>query len=346
MRIAQVAPLWIPVPPYNYGGTELIVSWLCDELVRRGHQVTLFATEDSRTSAKLVPIWPKSLWRAKLTSPHAVFSLLYEKLISLQDQFDIIHDHCEFYTAPFSRFLKPPIVTTLHHPLNEESITLYKKFSNINFVAISKNQRGSGPGINIVKTIYHGIPVERYQFNPSPKDYILWLSKIDPKKGIAEAIEMAKLGGETLIISGNILPALGDYFNFRIKPLIDGKKIQFVGTSDFKKKIELLKNAKAFVLPVKRQEPFGLVVIEAMACGTPVIAFKGGAMPELIEDGKTGFLVDSVEEGHQALKKINRISRADCREHIKNNFNLKKMVNKYEKLYKNILKKNDEKKKT
>jgi glycosyltransferase involved in cell wall biosynthesis len=344
MRIAQVAPLWIPVPPYNYGGTELITSWLCDELVRRGHQVTLFATEDSRTSAKLVPIWPKSLWRAKLTSPHAVFSLLYEKLISLQDQFDIIHDHCEFYTAPFSKFLKPPIVTTLHHPLNDETITLYKKFPNINFVAISKDQRKSGPGINIVKTIYHGIPIERYQFNQSPKDYILWLSKIDPKKGIAEAIEIAKLGGETLIISGNILPDFGDYFNFRIKPLIDGKKIQFVGTSDFKKKVELLKNAKAFILPVKRQEPFGLVVIEAMACGTPVIAFKGGAMPELIEDGKTGFLVDSVEEGRSVLKKINRISRADCREHIKKNFNLKRMVNKYEKLYKKIVKENNVKK--
>ncbi len=338
MRIAQVAPLWIPIPPYTYGGTELVISWLCDELVRRGHEVTLFATEDARTKANLVPIWPKSLWRAKLKTPHAVFALLYEKLISLQDKFDVIHDHCEFYTTPYSRFLKPKMVTTLHHPLTEETIILYKKFPNINFVAISKDQRRSGPGINIVKTIYNGLPLEKYPFNPEPKNQILWLSKVSSEKGIARAIDIAKLSGENLIISGNILPEYGDYFNFRIKPLIDGKKIKFVGASNFEKKIELLKNAKAFIFPIKRPEPFGLVVIEAMACGTPVIAFKEGAMPELIEDGKTGFLVDSVEEACQALKKIETISRADCRDHIKKNFNLKRTVNRYEKLYKKILK--------
>jgi len=343
MRIAQVAPLWIPVPPYTYGGTELVVSWLCDELVRRGHEVTLFATEDSRTKAKLIPIWPRSLWRAKLKTPHAVFSLLYEKLISLQDQFDIIHDHCEFYTAPYSKFLKPKIVTTLHHPLTEETIILYKKFPNINFVAISKNQRRLGPGINIVKTIYHGLPIEKYEFNPKPKNYLLWLSKIMTEKGIAKAIDIAKLSRENLIISGNIPPEYGDYFDFRIKPLIDGKKIQFVGASNFSKKIELLKNAKAFIFPVKRPEPFGLVVIEAMACGVPVIAFKEGSLPELIEDGKTGFLVNNIEEACQVLKKINKISREYCREYVKKNFNLKRMVNRYEKLYKKILMKHEKK---
>ena len=343
MRIAQVAPLWIPVPPYTYGGTELVVSWLCDELVRRGHEVTLFATEDSRTQAELIPIWPRSLWRAKLKTPHAVFSLLYEKLISLQDQFDIIHDHCEFYTAPYSKFLKPKIVTTLHHPLTEETIILYKKFPNINFVAISKNQRRLGPGINIVKTIYHGLPIEKYEFNPEPKNYLLWLSKIMTEKGIAQAIDIAKLSGENLIISGNIPPEYGDYFDFRIKPLIDGKKIQFVGASNFSKKIELLKNAKAFIFPVKRPEPFGLVVIEAMACGVPVIAFKEGSLPELIEDGKTGFLVNNTEEACQALKKINKISREYCREYVEKNFNLKRMVNRYEKLYKKILMKHEKK---
>lgn len=339
MKIAQIAPLWIPIPPYTYGGTELMVSWLCDELIRRGHEVTLFATEDSKTQAKLVPIWPQSLWRAKLKAPHAVFSLLYEKILSLQDQFDIIHDHCEFYTTPYTKFLRPKIVTTLHHPLTKETIILYKKFPNINFVAVSKNQRKSGPGINIVRTIYHGLPLEKYQFNPSPKNYILWLSKIVPEKGVAEAIDIAKLSDENLIISGNILPDYADYFNFRIKPLIDGKKIQFVGAADFEKKIELLKNAKAFIFPVKRPEPFGLVVIEAMACGTPVVAYKEGSMPELILDGKTGFLVNSVEEACQAIKKIGQISRTDCREHVKKNFNLKRMVNRYEKLYKKILKK-------
>ena len=343
MRIAQLAPLWIPVPPYTYGGTELVISWLCDELVRRGHEVTLFATGDSKTKAKLVSVWPTSLWRANLKSPHAVFSLMYLKLIEMQDQFDIIHDHCEFYTCPYSKFLKPPIVTTLHHPLTEETITLYKKFSNINFVAISNHQRKHGPGINILKRIYHGLPLEKYPFNDRPKDYLLWLSRIGPDKGIAEAIDIAKLSGEKLIISGNILPQYADYFEFRIKPLIDGKKIQFVGASDFPKKIELFRNAKAFLFPVKRPEPFGLVVIEAMACGTPVIAFRQGSMPELIQDGKTGFLVNSVEEACQVIKKVEKIKRIDCRKWIEENFNLRRMVNRYEKLYKKILKRKNEK---
>lgn len=285
----------------------------------------------------MVPVWQRSLWRAKLNAPHAVFALLYEKLIAQQNQFDIIHDHCEFYTAPYTKFLKPPIVTTLHHPLTEEAIILYKKFSNINFVAVSKNQRRSGPGINIVKTIHHGLPLEKYQFNSEPRDYLLWLSKIMPTKGIAEAIDIAKLSGENLVISGNIPPEYGDYFNFRIKPLIDGKKIKFLGASDFDKKIELFKNAKAFIFPVKRPEPFGLVVIESMACGTPVVAFKEGSMTELIEDGKTGFLVNSVEEACQSLKKIDKISREYCHEYVKKNFNLKRMVNRYEKLYKKII---------
>jgi len=343
MRIAQIAPLWISVPPKTYGGTELIISWLSDELVRRGHEVFLFATGDSKTKAKLIPVWPVSLWKANLRAPHAVFSLMYKKVIEMQDQFDIIHDHCEFYTCPYSKFLKVPIVTTLHHPLTEETITLYKKFPNINFVALSKNQKKQAAGVNIVKVIYNGLPLEKYPFNPKPKDYLLWLSRIGPDKGVAEAIDIAKLSGEKLIIAGNILPQYADYFEFRVKPLIDGKQIQFVGAADFKKKIELFKNAKAFLFPVKRPEPFGLVVIEAMACGTPVIAFKRASMPELIKNGENGFLVDSVEQACQAVKKIDKIKREVCREWVKENFNLRRMVNRYEKLYKKVLKRNEKK---
>jgi glycosyltransferase involved in cell wall biosynthesis len=349
MRIAQVAPLWISVPPHTYGGTELVVSWLCDELVKRGHQVTLFSVGSSKTLAKLVPIWPKGIWGANLSTPHAVFSLLYTELLKRQEEFDIIHDHCEWYSVPFSKFLKPPIVTTLHHPLTEETIILYKKFPNIHYVAISNNQKKSGPGINFVKTVYHGLPVEKYPFNPQPKDYLLWLSKIIPQKGLAKAIEIAKMAGQRLIIAGYIPPGEGDYFDYRIKPLIDGKQIQFVGKADFIKKIELFKNAKAFLFPIRRPEPFGLVVIEAMACGTPVIAYKEGSMAELIKDGKTGFLVNSKEEAVSAIKKIDQIKRIDCYRHVARKFNLKKMVNKYEALYNTILKnsrKNNAKKTT
>lgn len=340
MRIAQVAPLWFAVPPHTYGGTELVVSMLTEELIRRGHEVTLFATGDSKTEAKLIPIWPKGLEKANLANPFAVFALMYKELLERQNEFDIIHDHCEHYTIPFSKFLKPPIVSTLHNPITEEKNILYKKFPNINYVAISKNQKRSGPGVNIVKTIYHGLPIERYDFNSKPEDYLLWLSSFVPEKGSATAIEIAKMAGEKLIISGPIFSQNADYFEYRIKPLIDGKQIQFVGEADFEKKVELFKNAKALLFPIRRQEPFGLVVIEAMACGTPVIAFKEGSMPELIEQGKTGFMVDSVEQAVRVLKKIKRISRSYCRDYTKKNFPLRRMVSRYERLYKKNLTQN------
>ena len=342
MRIAQVSSIWIETPPRAYGGSQRIVSLLTEELVKRGHEVTLFATADSKTKAKLVPIWPKGLdTDGDVGHPSAVFGLLSKELLERQGEFDIIHDHCEYNTAPFSKFFKPPIVTTLHNVFTKENMILYKKFPNINYVAISESQKKSAPGVNIVKTIYHGIPVEKYGFSARPKDYILWISDIAPDKGLAEAIEIAKMAGEKLIISGPIFPKNADYFEYRIKPLIDGKQIQFVGVSRFEKKIQLYRRAKVFLFPIfKRQEPFGLVVIEAMACGTPVIAARSGAMPELIIDGKTGFLVDTKEEAVQALKKIDTISRKYCRQHVEENFSLKTMVDSYEALYKEILAKN------
>ncbi|MFH1451149.1 MAG: glycosyltransferase family 4 protein [bacterium] len=337
MRIAQIAPLWIPVPPYTYGGIELVISLLTEELVKRGHEVTLFSTGDSRTAARLIPVWSKSLWRARLSLPHAAFSLMYEQVFQHQDEFDIIHDHCEFYTAPFSRLLKPPIVSTIHHPMYEEMIILFKKFPAINYVAISANQRRSAPGITFSDTIHHGLPLDRYEFNANPQNYLLWLSKITPQKGICEAIEVAKKTKEKLLISGVIPKEYQDFFDYRVRPLIDGKQIQFVGAADFAKKVELFKNAKAFIFPVQRTEPFGLVVTESMACGTPVIAYKRGSMPELIKEGKTGFLVNSVDEMAKAIKNIDQINRIDCRRRVAKKFTLKKMVNKYEILYNKIL---------
>jgi glycosyltransferase involved in cell wall biosynthesis len=338
MKIAQVAPLWIPAPPYTYGGTELVVSLLTEELVKRGHQVTLFATGDSKTSARLVPIWPKSLWRAKIPAPHAVFSLLYKKVYEMQEEFDIIHDHCEFYTAFIDSLLKVPVVSTIHHPMYEEMIILFKKFPKINYIAISKNQKRSAPGVNFVKTIYHGLPLEKYQFNDKPKNYLLWLSKITPEKGPLEAIRIAKKAGENLILSGVIPKEQQDFFEYRILPQIDGKQIQFVGAADFKKKVELFKKAKAFLYPIKREEPFGLVVIESMACGTPVLTYREGAMPELVKDKKTGFLVKDKEEMVKVISKISQIKRIDCHRHVTKKFNLQKMVNKYEALYYKLVK--------
>jgi len=338
MRIAQINPLWYETPPFAYGGTEFIISLLTEELVKRGHEITLFSTANSITKAKLVSIWPKGLVEANLATPFSAIALLYKELIERQDEFDVIHDHGEQYGVSFSKFLKPPIISTLHNPITEEKNILFKKYPNVNYVAISKSQKKSGPGINIVKTIYHGIPIENYEFNSKPGNYLFWLSSIQPDKGVAAAIEIAKMAGEQLIISGPIHPQYADYFEYRIKPLIDGKQIQFVGESDFKKKVELFKNAKAFLFPIKRQEPFGLVVIESMACGTPIIAFKGGSMPELIEEGKTGFIVNDKIEALKALKKIKSISRDYCREYVKKNFSIRRMVNHYERLYEKFTK--------
>jgi glycosyltransferase involved in cell wall biosynthesis len=337
MRIAQVAPLWIPVPPHTYGGIELVISWLSEELVRRGHKVTLFASGDSKTSAELVPVWPKSLWRARLATPHAAFSLLYHQLLKRKGDFDIVHDHCEFYSVGLSRFLGRPVVSTIHHPMYPEMITLFKKYPNVNYVAISNSQRRSAPGVNFIDTIYHGLPFRKYPFNPQPENHLLWLSKITPEKGTAEAIEVAKKTGEKLILCGVIPKRFGDYFEYRVSPLIDGHQIQFVGAADFEKKIRLFQSAKAVLYPIKRQEPFGLVVIEAMACGTPVIAYNTGAMPELIEDGVNGFLVENQDEMAQAIQKINTIDREACSLYARKNFSLRKMVDKYEKLYQKIL---------
>lgn len=340
MKIAQIAPLWIPIPPITYGGTEFVVSLLTEELVRRGHEVTLFATGDSKTSARLVPIWPRSLWRAKLKTPHSVYSLLANEVLKRQVEFDIIHDHCEFYTAAFSKFLKTPVVSTIHHPIYEEMTILFKKFPNINYVAISKNQRKSSPGLNFAETICNGIPLDSYPFEEKPKDYLLWLSKIMPEKGLKDAVEIAKKAGEKLLIAGVIPKEQQDYFDYRIKPMIDGKQIQFVGAADFKKKIELFRNAKAFLFPIRRPEPFGLVVIEAMACGTPVIAYKDGSLPEIVKNNETGFLVQNQEEMIEAVKKISQIKRIDCRRRVAKKFCLEKMVNKYEALYNTLIKEN------
>lgn len=339
MKIAQVSPLWLEVPPQAYGGTEYVISLLTEELVRRGHDVTLFGTANSKTAAKLVPIWPKGLFNAPaMKDIFAVFGILYKELLNVQEQFDIIHDHTDVYLASFSELFKPPMVTTLHGTFTEEKTILYKKNPKINYVAISQNQKRSGPGVNIVKTIHHGIPVEKYPFNSKPGDYLLWISNIVADKGLIEAIQIAQLTGEKLLIAGPIFPQNADFFEFRVKPLVDGKQIQFVGEADFEKKVTLMKNAKAMLFPVfNRQEPFGLVVIESMATGTPVIAAGTGSMPELIEDGKTGFLTGSIEEAAAAVSRINEISRDACRKHVKRSFSLKRMVNHYERLYKTIL---------
>jgi len=336
LKIAQIAPLWIPVPPITYGGTEFMIHLLSEELLKRGHEVTLFASGDSQFSGTLVAFCEKSLWRLRSQSPHAYYSMLFSEVVKRQNEFDIIHDHSEFYFAPFSAFIKKPIMMTLHRPITRETAEVFKKFPNINYIPISHDQRESNPEINFSKTIHHGIPVEQYAFKPDHDNYLVWLSKLIPEKGILEAIEVAKRSGEKLIICGNIAPGHELFFKHEIVPLIDGEQIRYVGEANFEKKIEILSRAKALLYPISRREPFGLVIAEAMACGTPVIAFGQGAVPEVVADGRTGFVVKDVLSMIGKIQHIGEIDRKECRRHIEENFNLKKMVDAYESLYCNM----------
>ncbi|MDP3999525.1 MAG: glycosyltransferase family 4 protein [bacterium] len=337
LKIAQIAPLWIPVPPLTYGGTELIVSLLTENLAKRGNKVTLFATGDSKTRARLISIWEKSLWRAKLNSPHAVWGLMFNKLLNTASRFDVLHNHTGFYISPFVRFFEKPVVTTIHRPISPEMLQNFRMAPEVNYVAISKDQKRSAPKMKFASVIYNGIDTKKYHYRDHADDYVLWLSKIIPEKGIIEAIEVAKMAKERLIIAGNIPPDDSRFFRYEVLPRIDGDQIKYVGPADFKKKIQLLRHAKALLFPVSRREPFGLVVAEAQACGTPVVAYPSGAMPELIQSGRTGFLAKSNLEMALALKRIDRIKRSHCRKFIKEHFDAVKMVDAYEKLYKSLL---------
>ncbi len=340
MRIAQFAPIWIPVPPRTYGGTEFVVSEVTEGLAARGHEVTLFASGDSTTRARLISPWPAALWRAKLGSPHAVWSLHLDNLLQHQDEFDVIHNHCSFYLFPLARFIKKPIINTLHRPLAPENYKVFERFSESFFVSISNDQMEAAPKLKHNRMIYNGIPTERFAFNASPQDYLLWISKIIPSKGILEAIRVARLAGKQLKIAGNIVGEENErFFKYEIKPLIDGDQVQFVGEADFETKVSLFRNAKALLCPFTRREPFGLVMTEAMACGTPVIGFRSGAIPEVVEDGVTGFVVRTVEEMAEAVGRLNTLDRAACRRRVEEKFSVKRMVDDYEALCRELVEK-------
>lgn len=340
MKIAQFAPIWIPVPPHTYGGIEFMVSELTEGLIARGHEVTLFATGDSVTKGRLISPWPASLWRAKLGSPHAVWSLHYSNLLDLHKEFDIIHDHATFYTAPFTPFLDPPVVSTLHRPLSPETHKVFDRYPDTYYVPISKDQKSSAAFLKNVDYIYNGVPVDRFPFNANPRDYLLWLSKVTPQKGVLEAIRAAKLAGMKLVVAGNIVGDENErFFKYEVQPLIDGEQITYVGQADFDAKVKLFKNARALLCPFKRREPFGLVMTEAMACGTPVIGFRDGAIPEVVEHRVTGYVVDDVEQMVDATKMIDAIDRKKCRERVEEKFSMTRMIDEYEALYSRILKK-------
>lgn len=341
MRIAQVAPLWEQVPPPAYGGTELIVSLLTEELVRRGHQVTLFATGDSETSARLVPGCDRALRPLGVLPPAYV---RYEqqqlvKVFSQASEFDIIHCHIDAAAVPYAQTSPTPVVHTPHLPFTPEAERIFCQHRQQNLVSISNAHQRPELELNYVATVYNAIALEQFAFYPQPEQppYLAFLGRMSEAKGPHRAIEIAKRSGLPLKMAGKVSFEEKDFFEAQVTPQIDGEHIQFLGEVSQSQKKELLGEATATLFPISWPEPFGLVMAESMASGTPVIAMALGAAPEIIVDGKTGFLCHSVDDCVEAVAHISQLSRRACRDHVACNFSIERMVNGYEAVYRQVL---------
>lgn len=340
MRIAQIAPLWERVPPTTYGGTELVVGLLTEELVRRGHEVTLFASGDSITKATLESVHPKALRLDKSVKEAAIYEMLQlTRVYERAKDFDIIHSHMGCAALPYARLVKTPTVHTLHGIFTPDNEKLFTYARQQPFISISHDQREPRLGLNYAATVYNGIDTSAYRFYPKPSDppYLAFLGRLSPEKGTHLAIEIAKRSGWTLKIAGKIDAVDVEYYETEIKPHIDGEQIQYLGEANHVQKNILLGNAVATLFPITWREPFGLVMIESMVSGTPVIAMKLGSTSEVIAHEQTGFLCSSVEECLQALQRIPEIDRAKCRQHVEENFSVQRMTDGYEAVYQKVL---------
>lgn len=337
MKIAQVAPLIESVPPRLYGGTERIVSYLTEELVRQGHQVTLFASGDSRTGAELVASVPHALRlnpAIKDYLPHTVLQL--EHLRRRADEFDVIHFHSDFIHLPLARaVLGKRVVTTLHGRLDlQDYHALFKEFSDTPLVSISNDQRTPLANANWVGTVYHGLPTSVCEFKEKPRGgYFAFLGRISPEKRPDRAIEIAQRAGVQLKIAAKVDPADQDYFHTRIEPLLSQPHVEFVGEIDEHEKSEFLGNARALLFPIDWPEPFGLVMIEAMSCGTPCIAWRAGSVPEVVEHGVTGWIVDSVAGAVDAVRRVSMLERRAVRARFEQRFSAERMAKDYLEIY-------------
>jgi glycosyltransferase involved in cell wall biosynthesis len=343
MRIAQVAPLWECVPPPAYGGTELVVGHLAKEIVRLGHEVTLFATADSQTLAKLEPGAPQPM-RLAGVSPHEyqIYDLMQlTKVMQRADEFDVIHFHVDAAALPYGNILKTPVVHTIHGILTPLAEKLFAQNRQQNFVSISDSQRRNDLGLNYVSTVYNGIDPSTYEFHPEPEQppYLTFFGRISPEKGPHLAIELAKRTGWRLVMAGKVDRADQDFYEREIKPLIDGEQITYIGEANHAQKSEVMGKAVATLCLLTWEEPFGLVMPESMVCGTPVIAMARGSAPELIAHGKTGFLCHNMDECVAAVNQIEQIDRRACREHIEKNFSHIHMVKGYEAVYYQLMEK-------
>jgi len=335
MRIAQVAPLYESVPPKTYGGTERVVSWLTEELVRLGHDVTLFASGDSMTTARLVPCSPESLRLATdCIDQMAHHFVQLEKVQQEKDEFDLIHFHTDYMHFPISSRERYVNVTTLHGRLDiPDLVPLYETYPQLPVISISDSQREPLPNLNWHGTVYHGFPPETYKLYSKPGRYLAFLGLTSPEKGLDKAIEIAKRLGMPLKIAAKIDKADQEYFETCIKPLLDSEDIEFLGEIGYPEKNQFLGEATALLFPICWPEPFGIVMIEAMACGTPVIAYPLGSVPEVMKDGVSGYVVPDLDSAVEAVRHVDRLDRKKIRKYFEQRFTAAHMTQDYLRIY-------------
>lgn len=334
------------IPPKKYGGTERVIYHLTEELVKRGHDVTLFATGDTQTSAKLVSVVPRGL--REMPGEKDIYGFNTNSLLNMglayamQSEFDVIHDHNAHMGLPTANIAHTPVVMTWHGPYDDEIRRYFSRLPGPTLVSISDSQARLAKGLTFARTVYNGLPLGSYPFGYAPKGYLLFVGRIDEEKGVHHAIDAAARLKKKLIIAAKLddsVPHIRRYYIEEVLPRLErhADLVQWVGEVDEERRNELMKNAEAFLHPVTWPEPFGLTMIEAMACGTPVVAFNQGSIPEVVEDGMTGFVVGSVEEMVEAVRKIGTIDRGYCRQWALSNFSVERMADGYEEVYRTAM---------
>ena len=338
MKIAQVCPLAESVPPKLYGGTERIAAYLSDELAALGHDVTLFASGDSATRGKLEAVWPRALrLDDAIRDPLAPHMLMLERVARRAGEFDIIHSHVDYISYPVFRRLDVPFLGTLHGRLDlSELQKVYDLFDDVPVVSISDAQRQPLPQAHYVATVHHGLPERLLRPGFGAGNYLAFLGRISPEKDPVAAIRIAQRSGRRLKIAAKVDRVDEAYFNEVVAPLLDNPAIEFIGEIDEVAKVPFLSQASALLFPICWPEPFGLVMIEAMACGVPVIAFRNGSVPEIIEDGLTGFIVDDIDEAVTVLHHVDRLDRAAIRARFEQRFSARRMAHDYVALYQSL----------
>jgi glycosyltransferase involved in cell wall biosynthesis len=335
MRIAQIAPLAESVPPKLYGGTERVVAWLVDELVSLGHEVTLFASGDSQTKARLHAVWPRALRLGRpRTDPMVAQAALLEAVARHATEFDVIHTHIDWLHLPLLSRLGVPFLTTCHGRLDLPGFPdVVRRFPDAPFVSISDNQRAPLNEANWIGTIYHGLPADLFRPSFKPGTYLAFLGRLTAEKGPEAAIRIAHAANMPLRIAAKVPRGERKYFKEQLEPQIDGEQVQLTGEVNDETKRQFLADAAALLFPIDWPEPFGLVMIEAMACGTPVIAFRSGSVPEVIDDGITGFVVPGEAEAVAAIGRLSELDRREVRMQFEKRFTAKRMAQEYLRCY-------------